>query len=171
MLDHFLLLQDAEDHPERAVDGRRDRVEEEEDENLGQSDVPPHLVLQTHRQEVHHVEERRCVVCDEDYQRILHEPPENAKSIQIASLAFRYLPGVQEITESHVRPSITCTETKGDKDKHEDGSVAGQALVEHLVKEAQLDSWPQDRGLVSNNMVSLILILNKCFFYKKVVLI
>ena len=74
--DHLLVLQEAEDHPESAVDGWCDRVEEDEHEDLRKGDVPPHVVLHADRHEVDHVQEGGYIVRDEHDQSILHKPSE-----------------------------------------------------------------------------------------------
>ena len=73
---HPLSLQDTEDHPEKAVDGRCYRVEDKKHKDFWKGHIPPHVILHANCHEVNHVQEGGCVVRDEHNQGILHEPSE-----------------------------------------------------------------------------------------------
>ena len=48
------------------------------------------------------------------------------------------VPWIQEVAESHIGDSITCTETEGDENEYEDSSVAWQTFLKHPMQKAQV---------------------------------
>ena len=73
---HVVVIGDAEDHPQCAVDGWRNRVEEEEDQHFRKLDVPLQSVLHADCHEVDDVQDGRDVVRDKHDQSVVQEPSE-----------------------------------------------------------------------------------------------
>ena len=78
MLDHLLVLQDSEDHPEKAGDGRGNGVDKEEHEDLAEGDPAADLTLDVCCHQVQDVEEGGGVVHRDNYHHFL---PETSKHI------------------------------------------------------------------------------------------
>ena len=64
------------------------------------------------------------------------------------------LPCIQEVAKSYIGDSIACAEAECDKNEHEDGGVAWQALGEHPVQETQGDF--SGLGVVGNRNLSVL---------------
>ena len=74
-------LKEIEDHPESAVDGWCNRVEEKKDQDFRKGDIPLHVVLHAHRHEVNHIQEGGYVVCDEHAESILQKPSDEKTTL------------------------------------------------------------------------------------------